>query len=162
MMSLKILFSQPPFVFLSDLNLLLCIISIFVSGIAIEWNENKKDNCSHWFSFRSRLFLLFIEKKNQRWAKHELEIMVEEVHDLDLDRNLDHVHVHDLSHQHHRKIFSFSLIFFSYFFHSVVVQHMHVNGMENQVIAYIFHHSIHEHLDVILKKSLRNLVLLMK
>ena len=88
--------------------------------------------------------------------------MVEVVHDL--DPILDRVHDRDLSHQHLRKTFSLFIFLFIDIscFSSVVVQLMHAIGIENQVIVYMFHHSIHEHLDVISKKSLLNLAPSMK
>ncbi len=81
--------------------------------------------------------------------------MVEQVQNLDQNRIPDHDHVH--YHQHHRK----NLIFFQLNFIDfliVVVQLPHQNGMVNQVIVYMYHRLIHVHLDVILRKSLQNLV----
>jgi len=64
---------------------------------------------------------------------------VEEVPDLDQNPIQDQDHVH-------------------YHLHHLVVQLMHQNGMVNQVIVYMYHHLIHVHLDVILKKYFQNLV----
>ena len=122
MMSLKILFNQPPFVFLLmvilPLNLLLYVLSSlrqWNSCCCCDWMKWKqKPTIGDIYFSRSRLFWLLREKKNQRWAKHELEIMVEVVHDL--DPILDRVHDRDLSHQHLRKTFSFFHSFFHWYF----------------------------------------------
>jgi hypothetical protein len=87
--------------------------------------------------------------------------MVEQVQDLDRNQNQNrdqeqnHVHYH----QHHR-MYSRLIFLKKYFslFLIVVVQLKHQNGMVIQVIVYIYHHLIHVHLDVILKKYLENSV----
>jgi len=61
--------------------------------------------------------------------------MVKQVQNLDQNRNRNLDQDHVPYHQHH-----------------LVVQLMHQNGIVNQVIVYIYHHLIHVHLDVILKK----------